>query len=86
MVVARLPERVVALHAVPADEDVLERAVQRVAHVEVAGDVRRRDADDVGLVAARAGSGRVEALVLPGLLPARLDALGLVQRIHGGGV
>ena len=31
VVVARLPERVEAAHPVPADEDVLERAVERVA-------------------------------------------------------
>ena len=34
----------IALHPVPADEHVLERAVQRVAHVQLAGHVRRRHA------------------------------------------
>ena len=58
------------------------RAVQRVADVQPAGDVRRRDADDVRLVAARAGAGRVETLGLPRLLPARLDVAGCVPRIH----
>ena len=74
VVVARLPERVEAAHPVPADEHVLDRAVQRVADVQLAGDVRRRHADDVRVVAARTGAGRVEALGLPRLLPARLDA------------
>ena len=74
VVVPRLPERVEAAHPVPADEHVLDRAVQRVPHVELAGHVRRRHADDVRLVAACARSGRVQALRLPGLLPARLDA------------
>ena len=76
VVVARLPERVVALHPVPADEDVLQRPVQGVAHVEIAGDVRRRNADHERVVAARTGAGRVQALVLPGRLPALLDAFG----------
>ena len=37
---------------------------------------------DEGLVAALAGAGPVEALVLPGPLPARLDAFRLVERLH----
>ena len=32
------------------------------------------------------GLSLVEALLFPGLLPARLDALGVVERIHGGKV
>ena len=82
VVVARLPERVEAPHPVPADQDVLQRAVERVAHVQRAGDVRRRHADDERLVAALAGAGPVEALGLPGLLPALLDAFRPVQRLH----
>ena len=34
----------------------------------------------------RVGIGVVEAFLLPRLLPAGLDAVGLVQRIHRGGV
>ncbi len=82
VVVAGLPEGVVAHHPVPADQAVLDRPVERMPHVELAGDVRRRHADDVGLVAAAAGAGRVEALGLPGLLPALLDAVGAVQAVH----
>ena len=48
VVVARLPERVEAAHPVPADEHVLDRAVQGVAHVQLARDVRRRARDHVG--------------------------------------
>ncbi len=44
--------------------------------------VRRRHGDDEGLVEPLAGAGPVEALVLPGLLPAALDALGTVGRLH----
>ncbi len=76
-----LPERVEAAHAVPADERVLDRAVQRVAHVERARDVRRRDRDDVR-VARPVRVGVVEALLLPDALPALLDARVCVERLH----
>ena len=46
---ARLPQRVVAAHAVLARERVHERVLERVAHVQRAGDVRRRQHDAVGL-------------------------------------
>ena len=39
------PERVEALHPLHADEDVLQRVVERVAEVQRAGHVRRRDDD-----------------------------------------
>ena len=45
---AGLPERIVAHHPVPAGQDVLQRVVERVAHVERAGHVRRRDHDGKG--------------------------------------
>ena len=86
MVVARLPERVEAAHAMPADEHVLDRAVERVAHVQPARDVRGRNTDDVRLVAASADSGRVQARTLPGLLPARLDGIRVVPRFHRAAV
>ena len=86
VVVAGLPERVEPPHPVPADQDVLHRAVQRVPHVELAGDVRRRDADHEGVVPAAARAGGVEAFRLPGLLPAPLDAVRTVERVHGGEV
>ena len=37
-----LPQRVIAAHAVIADHHVHQRLLERVAHVQVAGDVRRR--------------------------------------------
>ena len=71
------PEAVVALHPPPADQDVLQRVVERVAQVQRAGDVRRRDHDAVGRpVAGRVG---VEVAVLdPELVPAVLGVLGVV--------
>ena len=81
VVEARLPERVEAAHPVPADERVLDRrAVQGVAHVERAGHVRRRDRDR-RTPRPGIGVGVVEALVLPGLLPAFLDACGCIAAI-----
>ena len=44
---ARQPERLIALHPSKADQDVLQRLVQRVAHVQLTGDVRGRDHDGV---------------------------------------
>ena len=83
MVVAGLPERVVALHPVPADEHVLGGRVERMAHVQVAGDVGRRERDRERLVVPRTRAGPIEALFLPGSLPGLFDAFGPVERVHG---
>jgi hypothetical protein len=45
MVHAGLPENVLAAHALEADHDVLQRVVERMAHVQRAGYVGRRDDD-----------------------------------------
>ena len=81
VVVPGLHEDVEPLHPLPAREHVAERDLQRVSEVEVARDVRRREAVDPAL-AARVGVGRVVAFLLPRLLPAVLDALRLIQRFH----
>ena len=44
---SRNPERVVALHAVIADDDILKRVVQPVTHMKDARHVRRRNDDGV---------------------------------------
>ncbi len=76
---ARLPERVCAPHAVVADQGIHDRVLERVAHVQAAGDVGRRDHDAVGLaLAAR----REVAVLLPGLVPGLLDGLRVVGFIH----
>ena len=51
VVEARLPQHVVALHPMPAGQDVHQRVVERVAHVQRAGDVRRRQEDAERLAA-----------------------------------
>ena len=76
---ARQPQHLVALHALAARERVHESVVERVAHVELAGDVRRREDDGVRrLVASRVGremSGVDPALVQPGLHRLRIPGL-----------
>ncbi len=63
------PARAPAQHAVVADQRVLDRAVERVAHVQRPGDVRGRDRDRVVLGARAVRLGAEE----PGLQPARED-------------
>ena len=76
MVHARQPQRVVAAHAVPARQRVHDRLVERMAHVQRAGDVRRRQLDAerrLRLVERRV----VHAARFPKRRPARLDGGGL---------
>jgi hypothetical protein len=72
------PFRAAAVHAVVTDQHILHRGVQRVPHVQRAGDVRRRDRDRVvvGRGALRLG------VEIAGLQPprehARLDLLRVI--------
>ena len=77
MVGAGHPERVVALHPSPADQDVLERVVQGVAQVKRPGDVRRGDDDRIGPLAA-GRIGMEVALGEPEVVPLALGVLGIV--------
>src|ERR671910_3506523 len=52
-----------------------------MAHVQVPSDIRRGQRDRERLT-RRLGVGAIVALGLPGLLPAFLDALGVVERVH----
>ena len=47
MIGARNPHGVVADHAAPACQDVLQRVVEGMTHVQRGGDVWRRNDDDV---------------------------------------
>ena len=49
MVGAGNPHSIVALHALGTDKDILERVVQRMTHMELTGNIRRRDYDIEGL-------------------------------------
>ena len=81
VVVSGLPESVEVAHAVPADEDVLRRGVQRVPHVQPVGHVRRRQADHERRPRI-VRLGVVEAFLFPDLLPACLDSGRRVARLH----
>ncbi len=83
MVRARLPQHRLAAHPLEADQRVLDRVVEGVAHVQAAGDVGRRqhDAERLG---RGVGTRREQAGVLPRGIDAGLDlcrAVGLVE--HG---
>ena len=71
------PEGGIALHPLKAGQNVLEGGVQGVAHVELAGDVRRRHDDGEGrLLRVRLGAEAV--VVQPGLVDLILDHLRVV--------
>ena len=73
---ARLPQGVVAAHAVIAGECVHERVLERVPHVERPGHIRRGNHD---AIRPPPPAGREPAVRLPALVDAPLD---VVRRIH----
>ena len=76
---ARLPQHVTPAHALEAAEDVLQRVVERVAHMQRAGDVGRRDDDAIGFrLGALGPAGPEGAGLLPGLVNAAFDRAGLI--------
>ena len=85
---ARQPQHLVALHALAPGQRVHQRVVERVAHVQVAGHVGRRQHDRVrGLAAGRVGlevAGLDPALVQLRLHRARIPGLGQGSRRTGG--
>ena len=74
MVSARQPECSIALHALEADQDILQRIVQGVAHMQLAGDVRRRDHDGIRFFRRIRLGGKI-APVLPVLVDRTLHHL-----------
>ena len=42
---ARLPECFISLHSLVADQDILHRIVERMSHMQLSGDIRRRHDD-----------------------------------------
>ena len=71
------PESGIALHPLEADQDVLKALVERVPHVELAGDVGGRHEDGIRLLLGIALGGECAAL-FPLLIYAVLIALGVV--------
>lgn len=77
MVGSRKPEGIPALHAAPANQNVLQRIVQRVADVQGARDVGGRDDNRIGL-SGRVGSGAEVAMVDPIWAPSGFNGLRFV--------
>src|ERR1700722_9112169 len=80
------PERVVTLHPARAHDDVLQRDVERVPEMELAGDIGRRNNDREDFARAR-GIGREVAEVDPQLKPSLFSGLGIesfgqIHRYH----
>ena len=72
------PQRLIALHPLEAGQDVLQRRIHRVAHVQLAGDVRWRHDDGKRLLVGVRG--RLEAIVIhPHPVDAALNLLGLIH-------
>ena len=70
---ARLPQRVVAAHAVVARERIHQGLVEAVAHVQRAGDVGRRQLDAEIVFLGGVEAGLEVAGVFPGGVPAGFD-------------
>ena len=77
------PQHVLAEHALPPDQHVLDDAVQRVAHVQDRGDVGRRDHHRVGF-GLGALSGRERTVLVPVPVPALLRLHRVVAFAHFG--
>jgi hypothetical protein len=80
MIRARLPEGGLAAHAVIADQGIHDGVLEGVAHVQAAGDVRRRDHDAVRVVAG-GGGGKVTPF-LPNPVPSLFQGLGVVVLVE----
>ena len=83
---ARLPQHILAAHALEAAEDVLQRIVERVTHMQRAGHVGRRNHDAVGRrLGALGPAGAEGAGGLPSRVNAALDRAGLIGLVNGHG-
>ena len=76
---ASLPEGVIALHTVVADQGIHDRVLEGMAHMQAACDIWRGDHDAVR--GAFTTGGKV-ALVFPGLVPGLLYGVGVVSLFH----
>src|SRR6266550_796312 len=79
MVDSRQPERAEAAHSLVAREDIHDRVLQRMAHVQRAGDVRRRDHNsEHGSVLISINFRSKIPVLLPPLIMMLLCLLGIV--------
>ena len=74
------PQCVAALHALEAGEGVHDGVLERMAHMQAAGDVGRRDGDAVGLAFT---CGAEVPFGFPVFVPLALDVFWLVGFFHG---
>ena len=72
MVGPRHPKRLVSFHAFIPDNNVLKGVVERMAHVQNAGHIRRRDDDGVRILAG-IRPGMKEVFLLPMRAPFIVD-------------
>ena len=81
MIGAGLPQGVAPAHPLEADQDVLQREIQRVSHMQAARHVGRRHHDRVGALAAVRIGGKAAGAFPSGIVPRfdRIGAVGLVQ-------
>ena len=79
---ARLPQGVLALHAVVTDQGVHQGLLEGVTHVQAAGDVRRRDHDAEGVFAGVA-VGLEVTLGFPVLIERLFDGVVIKSLFHG---
>ncbi len=76
---AHLPQGVIAGHAMVANQRIHDGFLEAVAHMQAAGNVRRRNHDAIGLLAALGGK---IAFGLPLLVPAGFNVGGLECLFH----
>ena len=77
MVCARLPQCFIPLHTFKADQDILHGIIQGMAHMQLAGYVRRRHNDGEWFL-VRVYFGMKIAAVYPFLIQTFLDAFRIV--------
>ena len=87
MIGAGLPQRVAPLHPVIAGQDILQGIVERMAHMQAARDIGRRDHDRIGIapggLVRRAGQTAAEdAAFFPLLIMAGFDFGGIIGFIE----
>ena len=83
MIGARLPQHILAAHALEAAQDVLQRIVERVTHMQRAGHVGRRNHDAIGRRLGTLGPAGAEgAGGFPSRVNAALDRAGLIGLVN----
>ena len=83
---ADLPQGFFTQHAVIAGEGILNGVLERMAHVQGAGDVRRRNHNGVAFAIQAILIGLEVAFFFPLLVPGLFEGVGLVGLVHGDGV